>query len=290
MFHVKQNGQSQFVVDLLETLKKERYRPGAWGRFLWDSRKQAIQMAQGNPQLQRSWLRFTMLIMGLALLILLAVFLSEGRDAALRMLPIFGLCVLYQQRDLFWHLGLNRDPQTGKLFQRIGIANSLTWLRALGASFLLGRIFSGLNTSIPLASGIYLFGIATDILDGQSARILRSRSRLGQLGDGETDFMLSLTTTIILLQHQILSLWVGILMVLRFLLPLIAALISYFLLTKVLTFGSTLVGKIAGFVQVLYLLSLLIPIIWLQTPLLGLTILLLVLAPLAQLGRHINNT
>src|SRR5213078_2791759 len=112
----------------------------AWWRFFGRSWDMACKTAHDNPTLKRSWVYTTILISLLAASMLLANFLFQGLDTTLRLLPGFLFCVVWQQSDLFWHLGLNRQAQTGTLLPTVGLANTFTWLRGLGASYLLGRL------------------------------------------------------------------------------------------------------------------------------------------------------
>ena len=287
------DNENQFVVDLLTTLRNERFSPLAWVHFLRRSWEMSCATARANPSLKRSWTRITLLIGVLALAVLAASFIFEGPQTALRLLPGFLFCVAWQQSDLFWHLGLNRQVGTGELLPTAGVANSLTWLRGLGASFLLGRLFGGVSTPSGLALLVFLAGIATDMLDGQIARRTKTQSKLGQIADSEADFCLYLAITFILIQNNVLPYWLGVVMLLRFLIPLLAALASYFLFAQPVRFGSTTWGKYAGLAQCLYLLALLAPgqlsffTKPVNLPLLIATLILLIVAPLAQIIENV---
>jgi len=284
--------ENRFVVDLLTTLREERFSPLGWWRFLWRSWEMSRKTANDNPGLKRSWALVTILVSILAVAILLATFFFEGPERTLYILPGFLFCVVWQQSDLFWHLGLNR--QSGRLLSSVGIANTLTWLRGVGASYLLARIVGGVGTPSWLALIVFLVGVVTDILDGQVARITRTQSKLGQIGDGEADFCLYLALAIILIQNTVLPLWLGLVMLLRFCIPLIAALASYFLFAHPVRFGSTVWGKYAGLAQCLYFLVLLAPprlapiVQVVNLPLLVATLILLVIAPLAQIVENVR--
>lgn len=286
--------ENQFVVDLLTTLRQEKFSPVAWLHFLGRSWEVSVSTANDTPSLKRSWQRITLFIGILAIATLIVSVAFEGLDKALRLLPGFLFCAAWQQSDLFWHLGLNRQAQTGKLLPTVGIANTCTWIRGLGASFLLGRLIGGVGTPTGLALLVFLIGGATDILDGQVARRTHTQSKLGQIGDGEADFCLYLAITIILIQDSILPLWLGLIMLFRFLIPLLAALGSYFLFAHPVRFGSTIWGKYAGLAQCLYFLVLLAPPqLTLLTrivnlPLLIATLFLLVAAPVAQIVENVR--
>lgn len=280
---------NQFVVDLLTTLQRERFSPFGWWRFIVRSWNMSYDTAKNNPALSRSWFRTTLLMSSLSIVILIVTGGYEGIPIAIRLLPGLLFCVAWQQSDLFWHLGLNRQAQTGQLLQRVGLANIFTELRGLGAAYLLGRLVGGLATPSELALSVFLVGIVTDILDGQVARHTQTQSKLGQISDGEADFCLYSALTIILLQNGALSLWIAFVMVLRFFIPLIAALSSYFIFAQPVRFGSTVLGKYAGLAQGLYFLVLLIPAQFalitqfVRFPLLLATLVLMVAAPLAQI-------
>jgi len=286
--------ENQFVVDLLTTLRQEKFSPRGWWRFFRRSWEMSCKTANDNPTLKRSWVRATLLIGTVAIAIILVSFLFEGAGKAVCFLPGFLFCVTWQQGDLFWHLGLNRHVQTGKLLPTLGLANVFTWLRGLGASYLLGRLVGGLGTPSWLALVVFLCGIATDILDGQVARSTQTQSKLGQIGDGEVDFCLYLVTTLILIQNAVLPPWLGLVMLLRFCVPLLAALGSYFLFAHPVRFGSTVWGKSAGLAQSLYFLILLAPpqlapiAQFANLPLLVATLFLLIAAPLTQIVENVR--
>ncbi len=285
-------GESTFVVDLLTTLRAEKYSPRAWWSFLARSWQMSCTTAREHPRLARSWRRVTLLNSGLALAALFLNFALEGSTAAWRLLPGFLFCAVWQQSDLYWHLGLNRRSSDGEMLPTIGIATMLTSWRGLCASYLFGRLLGGVSTPSTLALSV--IGVATDILDGQFARYTCTQSKLGGITDGEADFCLYLALALILVQNGLLPLWLGLLMLLRFLLPLLAALASYFILARRVRFGSTIVGKWAGLAQCLYFLLLLAPSALasltrpLQLPLLIATIALLALAPLAQIAANVR--
>ena len=243
MLAMQQSTEQTFVVDLLTTLRCDRFSLHAWGNFWRRSWLLSCQTARANPSLKRSWQRVTYLIALLSLIILITNGLFAGAADTIRLFPGFVFCVVWQQSDLFWHLGLNRSVESGKLLPGLGLANTLTWLRGLGTSYLLGRLIGGLPISSGLALGIFMYGITTDILDGPIAQRTGKQSKLGQIADAEADFCLYLSLTIILLHNGALPLWIGIVMLLRFLLPLAAVLLSYLAFAHPVRFGSNAKGN-----------------------------------------------
>jgi phosphatidylglycerophosphate synthase len=286
------SNESRFVVDLLTTLRDEKFSLMAWARFITRSWEMSRRTANANPHLKHSWGRVSLALCVLALMLLAASFVWEGPAFALRFLPGFLFCVAWQISDLYWHLGLNRHAQSGALLPTIGIANFYTQLRGLMASFLLGRLVGGVPTSTALTLLVFLCGIVTDVLDGQIARSTHTQSKIGQITDSEADFCLYLAVTVILIQNDILPTSVGMLMLARFLLPLLAALASYFILAHPVRFGSTAWGKFAGMAQCLYFLALLTPpqlvVITrlVNLPLLIITLMFMIAAPIAQIAAN----
>jgi phosphatidylglycerophosphate synthase len=283
----------QFVVELLTVLRRQKFSIPAWWRFMAGSWQLSKRTAREQPGLKKSWLRLTVLVAALAIAMLLATFFFEG-SGALRLLPGFLACATWQQSDLFWHLGLNHPPGTRQLLPTLGPANTLTWLRGLGTCYLLGRLMGGIGTPSSLVLLTLLATGLLDILDGQVARLTKTQSKLGQLGDGEVDACLYLAITLILLQNSVLAPWLAIFMLMRFCLPLLAALASYFAFAHPLRFGSTAWGKCAGLAQCLYLLVLLAPPLPVPIkqvagpPLLVATLVLLIAAPMAQIAANIR--
>ncbi len=289
------NTDTSFVVDLLTTLQKERFSPLGWWRFIGRSWERSCATADAHPTLKRSWLYTTWFIGALAIGTLVATLFFEGVHITLQLLPGFVFCVAWQQSDLFWHLGLNRSTQTGEILPEVGVANTFTLLRGLSASYLLGRLIGGLATPSWLALLVFLCGgVVTDILDGQVARATKTQSKLGQIADGEADFCLYLAITLILIQNGTLPVWPGIAMLLRFAIPLLTALGSYFLFAHPVRFGSTVWGKYAGLSQCLYFLVVLAPSQLafvtnvVNLPLLVITLVLLVIAPVAQIVENVK--
>lgn len=282
-------GEDQFVVDLLMTLRREKFSPSAWVHFFTRSWNVSRSTADAHSDLKRSWRRVSLTLGVLCLAFLAATYNLEGPAITLRLFPGFLFCVVWQISDLYWHLGLNREPLTEKLYSSVGAANICTQVRGLVASYLLGRLIGGVPTPTILILLAFPGGMITDILDGYIARCTHTQSKLGQISDSEADFCLYLAITLMLIQQGTLPLWVGIVMLARFLLPLLAALVSYFILAYPVRFGSTIWGKCAGLVQCLYFLVLLAPVSLVaitrlvNLPLLLVTLVLMVAAPAAQI-------
>ncbi len=175
-------------------------------------------------------------------------------------------------------------------------ATILTLLRGLGASYLLARFIGGISTPSWLILLILLGGIITDILDGQIAWRTQTQTKYGQIADAEADFCLYLAITCMLIQQHMLPFWFGMFLLLRFIIPLIAAIASYFLFAHPVHFGSTIWGKLAGLALCCYFLLLLVPdkLIILpdvfHLPLMIVTLILLATAPVAQILRNRRET
>ncbi|HYA98690.1 MAG TPA: CDP-alcohol phosphatidyltransferase family protein [Ktedonobacteraceae bacterium] len=296
MIHIlnKTDNENQFVVDILSDLRKDNFGFQACICFLGSSWRKSHATAKGNPSLTNSWFSITIFIGLLALAILIFNLFFEGPIETLHVLPGFLFFVVWQQSDLYWHLGLNRQVGTGKQLSALSTATSVTFLRALSASYLLARFIGGIGTPSWLILLALVGGIITDILDGQIARRTHTQTKYGQIADAEADFCLYLAITGILIQQHILPFWFGMFLLLRFIIPLIAAIASYFLFAHPVRFGSTLWGKLSGLAFSFYLLLLLVPAKLIiitdlfHIPLMIVTMILLALATVAQILRNVG--
>lgn len=288
------NNENQFVVDILSDLHKGNFGFQAWIHFLGSSWRKSRATAKGNPALTKSWFSHTIFIGLLALAILVFNLLFEGSIETLHVLPGFLFFIVWQQSDLYWHLGLNRQLSTRKLLNALSTATTVTLLRGLGASYLLARFICGLDTPSWLILLVLLGGIITDIFDGQIARRTQTQTKYGQIADAEADFCLYLAITCILIRQQILPVWFGIFLLLRFIIPFIAVIASYFLFAHPVRFGSTFWGKLAGLALSFYFLFLLARgqlitlSVFIHLPLMMVTLLLLAIAPVAQILKNVR--
>jgi phosphatidylglycerophosphate synthase len=285
------DAHNAFVVKLLADLQRGRYAPRAWWYFLADSWRKSWQTAQEHPALARSWARATicMLLLGLALWGVL--WRAEGQQVALDVLPTLALCAIVQQSDVFVHLGLNRGPD-GRLRERLGFPTMLTLARGALAGALVAHLLRGLAPPPALTLGLYLPGIATDLLDGQIARRTGWRTHLGGNLDGEADLFLYSSVTLCAWLAGRLPGWFVAAMLLRFALLIAGGLFSYFVALRQVDFSHTIWGRLAGFGQALCLIAALLPrasgLTPVMLPLLLVTLALGVLAPIKAIRQHLR--
>ncbi len=165
------------VSRLRDALRQKGYSPLAWAAFLAGAWDLSRATARTHPTLARMWRNRA--ILRAATLPLLA--------RALRCPPaspyLWGIYV-YQQADLYVHLGLNGVPDSSTLRTSFPLATECTLVRAYAAAALLA------GTTAPRRA--LALGVATDILDGYLARRTRRRTRLGAYLDGEYDALLLL--------------------------------------------------------------------------------------------------
>src|SRR5690242_19793469 len=94
------SSEDQFVVNLLTTLRREKFSPAAWVRFFARSWDMSRSTANSYPDLKRSWRRASLVLSVLALALLIITYRLEGPAIALRLLPGFLFCVAWQISDL----------------------------------------------------------------------------------------------------------------------------------------------------------------------------------------------
>ncbi len=277
--------RNEFVMALLSDLQRSHYTPLAWWHFLAASWRKSWATSQEYPTLTRSWIRISGFISGLTVASWGTIWLIEGMQTALHILPALLICLLLQQGDVYVHLGLNRHPADGRVRERLGLPTTLTLARGVMANLLLGHLLSAYLPPASLALGVYLIGIATDIIDGQIARRTGWQTCLGGNLDGEADFFLSTSTILCALLLGRLPVWLALAMLLRFIIPLIGAFFSYFVVIRQVDFSHTTWGRSAGIAQAICLGIALAPedlahlFAPITLPLMVVTLALLILAP-----------
>lgn len=285
--------RNEFVIALLTDLRQRRYSPAAWGRFLAESWRKSRATAQSHPDLSRSWARVSLVITLLAAGVLSLIWLLEGQQTALRLLPALLICIMLQQGDVYVHLGLNWSLTDGRLRERLGLPTTLTLVRGLMADCLLAHLLSGVVPPNSFTLGVLLIGIVTDIADGQNARRTNWQTRLGGYLDSEADLYLYAAATLCALLAGVLPAWVAAILLLRFAVPLIGALVSYFIAIRQVDLTHTILGRSAGAAQAMLLIAVLAPsalapiIAPIYVPLLLVTLALVVLAPVMEIGKNL---
>ncbi|HEY7357885.1 MAG TPA: CDP-alcohol phosphatidyltransferase family protein [Ktedonobacterales bacterium] len=285
--------RNEFVITLLTDLRQRRYSPAAWGRFLADSWRQSRATAQAHSRLSRSWARVSLLLALLAVGVFSLIWLLEGEQTALRLLPALLICLALQQGDVYVHLGLNRSPTDGLLCERLGLPTTLTLVRGLMAGCLLAHLLSGAVPPNSFTLGALLIGTATDIADGRIARRTNWQTRLGGYLDSEADLYLSTSATLCALRAGVLPAWATTILLLRFAIPLIGALFSYFVAIRQVDLTHTVLGRSAGAAQSMLLIAVLAPkvlapiIAPIYLPLLLVTLALVALAPVVEISKNL---
>lgn len=283
--------RNEFVAALLNDLRRRHYAPLAWWRFFADAWKKSRATARLHPGLTLSWAYVSILMGVLTLGCWCTLWYIEGAQVAWHILPALLICLVLELGDVYVHLGLNYHPGTGAFYERLGIPTTFTLIRGVMANLLLAHLLSGY---IPLTSVVlsaYLIGITTDIADGQIARRTGWLTRLGSYLDSEADLFLSISTVLCALLLGVLPGWLALAMLLRFIIPLLGALLSYFVAIRQIDFRHTAWGRSAGLAQALCLLVALTPVALtrllspLSLPLMLLTLALLVLAVIMDVKR-----
>lgn len=288
---IDDQARSEFVTALLNDLRRRHYAPLAWRRFFVDAWKKSRATARSHPGLTLSWAYVSILMSVLTLGCWCVLWRIEGTQIAWHILPALLICLALELGDAYVHLGLNYHPGTGAFYEQVGIPTALTLVRGVMANLLLAHLLSG---RIPLTSVVlsaYLIGIATDIADGQFARRTGWLTRLGGYLDSEADLFLSISTVLCALLLGVLPVWLALAMLLRFIIPLLGALFSYFVAIRQIDFRHTAWGRTAGFAQAICLIVALAPgalahwVSPLSLPLMLLTLTLLVLAVIIDVKR-----
>lgn len=105
----------------------------------------------------------------------------------------------------------------------LGLPNVLSLIRA----WILPLLIAASGSAVAFA-GLIVAALATDGLDGRIARLTGRETRLGKQLDHAVDYMLGGLAAVLAAGQGWIPLWVAILILLRFALPVLALLVSYF--------------------------------------------------------------
>jgi phosphatidylglycerophosphate synthase len=145
-----------------------------------------------------------------------------------------------QQIDLYIHLRFGSARESSAAHPTISAATECTLLRAYAASALIGGSVSPRRA--------FLFGAATDVVDGALARVSRGETAFGARLDGLYDGYFLLAAARTARRRKGLDRCAETLIWLRFLTVLLMAVVAL-LMVRPVTVGSTWPGKIASGLQ-----------------------------------------
>jgi cardiolipin synthase len=176
-----------FVEHHLIDLRRDRFRPAAWVRYVRRALAHARERAMANPAAVRSILFVgLMLFLGAvagAAVLALAVDAALARVAfawtVVGLVPMIGLTLL--------HVDLVRAPD-GTPLDALGWPSAITLTRvALVPAFLVFMV----EHHFRLAFAAFMVAIASDILDGWVARRFHQETRFGAILDPLSDILCS---------------------------------------------------------------------------------------------------
>jgi cardiolipin synthase len=189
--------------ELLTELRASRFKPHAWIRFLGASFARARSNRRRHRRAHRQLLALALL--GLCLYGGVAAF---GRPLLASLAAAWWVLVLVMAD---WHLGMLERPD-GKRLSGLGVANTVTLLRAGAIGLLPGLRPTELGLAL-VAAGV------SDVVDGSLARARGETSRLGAWSDGAVDALLLAVAAVAAAAHDLLPVWVGVLIVGRSVAP-----------------------------------------------------------------------
>ena len=186
--------------ELLDELRAARFRPGAWLRFLGASFARARSNRRRHRRAHRQLLALGLLGLGVY-----GGVVASGRPVLAALAAGWWVLVLLMAD---WHLGMLERPDGSRL-SGLGVANTVTLLRA-GAIPLLPAL-------APLALGLVILGAGiSDVVDGLLSRARAETSRLGAWADGAVDALLLAVAALAAASHDLLPVWLAVLIVIRY--------------------------------------------------------------------------
>ena len=136
----------------------------------------------------------------------------------------------------------------------LNVPNFLTILRIVAIPIFLILLTDG-RTGAALA--VFLFAGVTDSLDGAIARLTNSRTTLGAYMDPLADKMLILSAFVVLAFMEVIPRWLTVVVISRDVIILTGYLMLFFLTEKMMEIRPSVVSKLATFLHLLTLSSVL---------------------------------
>jgi phosphatidylglycerophosphate synthase len=193
----------RWAEEVLEELRRARWKPVAWIRFFEASLARA-----GRNRTERVRAHREVLMLGVLGLILWASVAALGRPLLGAVGGAWWLLVLLM---VDWHLGM-LERQDGSRLPGLGVANTLTLLRASAIPLLPFLAPTALGFAVLAAGGL-------DVADGLVARARGEASRLGAWLDAAVDGILLSFVAVAAAERALLPNWVAALIVARQLAP-----------------------------------------------------------------------
>lgn len=223
------NAPHDFTRRLIDDLANSGYAPSAWRRFISQSWQRSVDDVRTSPSLTRSFLLSAgvYLVAGTGLIVLTWAYHAAplpGRSLAL-WLPWYAVSVGF----VLTHLGM-ADDEHGLKNRRFNAPNQLSFTRfALAPLVMVPCLVAAPHPATGPVFAVFIVGMSlTDALDGWIARRQGVCTRLGQMLDYLADlaFLTFLAIGLYLANAIPVSLlW---LLLIRYPLTLVAALILYF--------------------------------------------------------------
>ena len=192
--------------ELLGELRRSRFKPAAWTRFLTDSFARARRNRREQVRAHRQVLALG--AVGLGGCVGIA---ASGRPLVATVAAGWWVLVLLMAD---WHLGMLERPDGSRL-AGLGVANTLTLLRAAAIPLLPALAPTALGVAV-LAAGL------GDVADGFLARSRGEASRLGAWLDGAVDGILLSVAAVAAADRALLPAWIAALIISRYLIPWVA--------------------------------------------------------------------
>lgn len=232
-----------FVEEYLQELRAERFRPAAVAHYISRVWQRGLLDVAANPEAARSILLLGLLLFGLAFVGCVGLALAADLGAARRTLTWTGLWLIPLTAGLLLHVGMLRD-RDGYALSGMNLPTAITSLRLALVPSLAVTLMGGYWRA---SFWIFLAAMATDVLDGWTARRLKQETRLGAVLDPITDIVFHLALFLSMREAGLIGRWAASLAAIRYGGMLIGGSYLYVVHGPV-RINSTLPGKLSGLV------------------------------------------
>ena len=254
----KEAEPSEFTRKLLGELDRNGYSLSGWREFLADSWSRSLADITSNPALTRSFLRVAVACLLAGGLIVAMSWWYQSATVAVWSIalwqPWYGISMAF----VLTHLGM-ADRGDGVVNERFSAPNQLTFARLSLAPLVMlpGLVVPASEDMAFVLIAFIIFLSVTDVLDGWLARRHGAITRLGRTLDYIADLAFLIFLAFGLLRADMIPLTLFGLIVVRYPLSLVAALVMYFAKGPI-ALSPTVIGRVTTLLTSVLLLLLVV--------------------------------
>ena len=205
-----------FYEKLLVRLRRERFRPAALAVYFRGTFTRVREGLEHNPEFVRSLLVATVVLFGIVLSLSVWLAIAISRGTGTRFLEVSAVWLAFVFLWPFVHTSLSRDADDVPT-ARVTLPNFFSLLRL---SLVPGLFLLIVEKHTAYAIALFAAGAVSDVVDGFIARTFSQQTRMGLVLDPVVDVVFNASTIWALVISWKLSVVIGLLITIRYMLLL----------------------------------------------------------------------